>query len=78
MWVNTGRDGKRCGEKEGEMEVDKREKISKWKRESGGGRVESSRERQILSQLYKESKQRAAGCNTHIYRHNRLAAEEAA
>lgn len=34
------------------MERDKREKISKWKRESDGGRVESSREKQIQIQSY--------------------------
>lgn len=41
-------------DEEREMEVDKREKISKWKMERDGGRVESSRERLIQSQLYKQ------------------------
>lgn len=53
------------------MEIDKREKISKYMKERDGGRVESSRERQI--QLYKKSTQQTAGSNTHIYPHNRLA-----
>lgn len=43
------------------MEIDKREKISKWKRE-----------REMEAELYKKSTQQTAASNHHIYPHNRL------